>query len=145
MQKLIVNYAKKNKKKEHSEIIGLINTIPNTTRDHLLIKYIAQCKLAHALCFFQWRYFKLKVDSPESAAENKKIFKQRINAMIRHCEWSVSLRKTIHDQSKKNHKERERVRIMATAVKKKLSSMNTVEELSMVKQKKDSSLFSNIP
>lgn len=52
MEKLRFNYIKKNKKKEHSAIIIALGSIPNETRNNLLAKYIAQCKLLHALCFF---------------------------------------------------------------------------------------------
>ena len=108
MEKRRFEYAKKNKKKEYSEIIAQLGAIPHDTRDHLLIKYIAQCKLLHALCFFQWRYFKLRDSDPETAEHNKEIFKFRINVMARHAEWSASLRKQIAEESKLDRKSKER-------------------------------------
>ena len=74
MEKLRFSYIQKNKKKEYSNFIGALGVIPRDTRDKLLIKYIAQCKLTHALAFFQWRYSKLKDSNPEMAQHNKEIF-----------------------------------------------------------------------
>ena len=52
MEKLRIQYSKKNKKKEYTDLILALGNIPIETRDMLLMKYIAQCKLLHALSFF---------------------------------------------------------------------------------------------
>ena len=50
--KLLYSYIAKNKKKEHSNMIRMLSDIKPETRDKFLLKYIARCKLTHALCFF---------------------------------------------------------------------------------------------
>ena len=52
MEKLRMYYMKKNKNKTHTGLIIALNHIPPATRDQLLMKYIQQCKLTHALSFF---------------------------------------------------------------------------------------------
>ena len=81
-------------------MIGQLSAIPKDVRDKLLIKFISQCKLLHALCFFQWRYQKLKDVNPETAEHNKQIFYQRIDALIRHMEWCYSMKKSIMETAK---------------------------------------------
>ena len=56
MEKLTFQYIQKNKKKEHSAIIGQLSAINVETRDKFLSRYLARCKLLNALAFFQWRY-----------------------------------------------------------------------------------------
>lgn len=79
-QRLILsfNYHKKNKKKEHSKIIELLEKIPEKPREKLLKQYIAHCRMAAAFAFFQWRYMILKDTDPVKAELNKDIFYQRI-------------------------------------------------------------------
>ena len=56
MEMLTFQYIQKNKKKEHSGIIGQLSAINVETRDKFLSRYLARCKLLNALAFFQWRY-----------------------------------------------------------------------------------------
>ena len=56
MEILTFQYIQKNKKKEHSALIGQLNGINIETRDKFLMRYLARCKLLNALAFFQWRY-----------------------------------------------------------------------------------------
>lgn len=56
MEILTFQYIQKNKKKEHSALIGQLSGINIETRDKFLSRYLARCKLLNALAFFQWRY-----------------------------------------------------------------------------------------
>ena len=74
IEKLRFDYIKKNAKKkgEYSQIISALSGIRPKYRDHFLIRYIARCKLANALAFFQWRC--LTLEDPEAIERNKEIF-----------------------------------------------------------------------
>ena len=65
IEKLRFDYIKKNAKKkgEYSEMISALTGIRTQYRDGFLIRYIARCKLANALAFFQWRC--LTLEDPE--------------------------------------------------------------------------------
>ena len=112
-------YIKKNKKKTHTGLISALDHIPPATRDQLLMKYIQQCKLTHALSFFQWRYAKLQdTNHPEMAKENKKLFYDRIEAMHAYIDYSSSLKAGIEEESrqtqKKKHKRKKPIPEAAT-------------------------------
>ena len=69
---LTFQYIQKNKKKEHSTIIGLLSSINMETRDRFLARYLARCKLLNALAFFQWRYHVAK--DQDSADQDRSVF-----------------------------------------------------------------------
>ena len=69
---LTFQYVQKNKKKEHSTIIGQLSSINVETRDRFLARYLARCKLLNALAFFQWRYHLAK--DQDSADLDRKVF-----------------------------------------------------------------------
>ena len=52
MEKLRYQYMLKNKKKEHSNLIAQLSSIPIAFRDGFLQRYLARCKLTNALAFF---------------------------------------------------------------------------------------------
>lgn len=65
VEKLRFDYIKKNAKKkgEYTQMISALTGIRTEYRDGFLIRYIARCKLANALAFFQWRC--LTLEDPE--------------------------------------------------------------------------------
>ena len=68
-----------------------------------------QCKLIHALAFFQWRYLKARVDKPKAAEEQREIFESRVKHLIGHLEHvSTTKKKSIGEarlvSSKKERK-----------------------------------------
>ena len=91
MEKLTFQYIQKNKKKEHSAIIGQLSAINIETRDKFLSRYLARCKLLNALAFFQWRYY--IATSEESAEQNKSIFYSRIENLVKNIEESIKRKK----------------------------------------------------
>ena len=52
VEKVKYQYIIKNKKKEHSHIIGQLSSIKIEVRDLVLKRYLARCKLSNALAFF---------------------------------------------------------------------------------------------
>ena len=96
VEKLVFDYGKKNAKKKSADflkIIGDISGINREYRDHFLIRYIARCKLANALAFFQWRC--MTVEDPADVEKNKEIFYSRVRALINNITSSIDKRKTL--------------------------------------------------
>ena len=73
--------------------IGDISDIKRDYRDHFLIRYIARCKLANALAFFQWRC--MTVEDPAEVENNKEIFYSRVRSLINNITSSIEKRKTL--------------------------------------------------
>ena len=94
--KLVGEYAKKNAKKKSADflkMVGDISDIKREYRDHFLIRYIARCKLANALAFFQWRCMTL--EDPAEVERNKDMFDARVRALINNITSSIEKKKTL--------------------------------------------------
>ena len=108
MEKLRFDYIKKNAKKkgEYSQIISALTGIRTPYRDHFLIRYIARCKLANALAFFQWRC--LTLEDPESIEKNKEIFYKVVQRLINNINSSLEKKTILNATMRESEKEKKK-------------------------------------
>ena len=108
IEKLRFDYIKKNAKKkgEYSQIISALSGIRPKYRDHFLIRYIARCKLANALAFFQWRC--LTLEDPEAIERNKEIFYDRVQSLINNLNSAVEKKTVLNATNKESEKDKKR-------------------------------------
>ena len=132
LEKLRFDYIKKNAKKkgEYSQMISALTGIRTGYRDRFLIRYIARCKLANALAFFQWRC--LTLEDPEEVEKNKKIFEFRVQSLINNINSSIEKKTVLNASFKENEKSAKRKQTMELKQRKgTLRSLETSELIQM--------------
>ena len=111
-------------------MVGDISDIKREYRDHFLIRYIARCKLANALAFFQWRCMTL--EDPAEVERNKVMFDLRVRALINNITSSIEKKKTLFTEKQATDKSKKRQATLAAKDRKQtLRTLETTELLQM--------------